>query len=248
LAPDTTYHYRVDATNGFGATHGADVTFTTLPPAPGVGSATATGIAATSATLNGTIDPNGGWTSYHFEYGPDAAYGSQVPAVDDTLAPSTSTQTVGVGVTGLQAGTTYHYRLVASNAGGVNYSDDGTFTTKAAVPTLALSGTGVVKHGTIALEVACRGAAGATCTGQLVLSAREQTRAIKDGHQTVTTKTVVIARTRYKIAVGSKIVVLTLTRAGTRWSGQAAAKLSVIATLTQGGRHTRKAITLDRPR
>jgi hypothetical protein len=39
---------------------------------------------------------------------------------------------VAVGLTGLLPGTTYHFRLVAQNAGGATGGPDGTFTTPAA--------------------------------------------------------------------------------------------------------------------
>jgi hypothetical protein len=91
--------------------------------APAVTTAAATSVTETSATLNGTVDPNGSPTTYHFEYGTTAAYGSQSP---DAHA---SAGAVWADLTGLSAATTYHYRLVASNAAGTSVGSDQTFTT-----------------------------------------------------------------------------------------------------------------------
>jgi predicted lipoprotein with Yx(FWY)xxD motif len=73
-------------------------------------------------------------THYRFEYGPTSAYGTSVP-VPEGDAGVEAIATVAQTVTGLAPNTTYHYRLVASNAGGVGESPDATFSTsEAAVP------------------------------------------------------------------------------------------------------------------
>lgn len=65
-------------------------------------------------------------THYRFEYGPTAAYGTSVP-VPDGDAGVEAVVTVAQTVTGLAPYTTYHYRLVASNAGGQGEGPDATF-------------------------------------------------------------------------------------------------------------------------
>ena len=87
------------------------------PPAPPAATTgAASGVTRTTATLNGTVDPNGTATSYHFEYGTTTAYGLASAGGDagdgDAAGP------VAAGLEGLSAGTTYHYRLVAANADG----------------------------------------------------------------------------------------------------------------------------------
>jgi hypothetical protein len=95
----------------------------------------ASSITLTSGTLNGTVNPNGASTTYHFEWGTTLTYGN-----------STSTQSAGSGsaplpesvnITGLTTGTTYHFRIVAINSAGTSYGDDMTFTPGAAVVTTA---------------------------------------------------------------------------------------------------------------
>ena len=84
LAPDTTYYYRLDATNpakltnkGQGAAD--EGRFTTAGPGF-VGLASASSVTATSVSLNAVVDPNGAATSSFFQYGRTAAYGAQAPA------------------------------------------------------------------------------------------------------------------------------------------------------------------------
>ena len=75
-----------------------------------------------SARLRGSVDPNGSATTYHFEYGPTAAYGSQTPV--RSAGAGTSPVAVSATADGLDPGSTYHYRLVASGPGGTGRSAD----------------------------------------------------------------------------------------------------------------------------
>lgn len=135
LAADTTYHYRLAATNESGTGYGADATFTTSPEAPAVLTGSASALGQTSATLNGTVDPNGTEvTSCHFEYGATEAYGSSAPCSPSSPGSGSSPVAVSAPVSGLTAGTTYHLRLVATGAGGTGEGSDQSFTT----PTPAL--------------------------------------------------------------------------------------------------------------
>jgi hypothetical protein len=144
LASGTTYHYRLIATNASATTVGADMTFTTLgsppppppSPPPTATTAAASSIGKTSATLRGRINPKGASTSYHFEYGLSAAYGTRTAS--KTLAAGNRTRSVSAAITGLQPGRTYHYRVVATNANGVALGNDRTFATLAATPARAL--------------------------------------------------------------------------------------------------------------
>jgi len=130
LTPGTTYHYRLTGTARDGTARGLDATFTT-PQAPSVGGGTATS-GSTSATLKATVDPQGAATAYHFEYGTDTSYGTSAPVPDASAGSSASDQNVSVDVSGLQPSTTYHFRVVATNAGGTTDGVDHAFTTRAA--------------------------------------------------------------------------------------------------------------------
>jgi hypothetical protein len=81
---------------------------------PVVNTGSAQAVSFGSATLTGTIDPNGANTSYYFQYGPTKAYGSQTAIAD--VGSGTKTVTVKLAVSGLVPLTEYHYRLVAINS------------------------------------------------------------------------------------------------------------------------------------
>lgn len=112
LIPGTTYHYRLVATNGAGTSVGADRTFTTTGnPPPGVSTGPASQVGKNSATLTAVISPNKQATSYYFQYGTSTAYQSQTTAA--TIAAGTTAVTVAQTVTGLEARTIFHFRIVA---------------------------------------------------------------------------------------------------------------------------------------
>jgi len=117
LKANTVYHYRIVATNAFGASQGVDQTFNTFGPPEGntwVGDPHASG---EGATLTAFIDPNGQSTTYYFEYGTKS--GTYTNTTTPESAGSGMTQkTVSTTITGLMPGTTYYYRVIASNAGG----------------------------------------------------------------------------------------------------------------------------------
>ncbi len=138
LTPAKTYHYRLVAINELGTTNGGDATFTTEPPpAPTVQGGSASGFTQTGATLAGKVNPNGGETSARFEYGLTTAYGSLSAA--QNIGSGTALADVSAGLTGLTAGMQYHFRLIATNAGGTTQGTDSTFTTSPPPPTVTVT-------------------------------------------------------------------------------------------------------------
>ena len=148
LVPGTVYHYRLAATNGMGTTYGGDSTFTTLtpPPPPEIITSPPDNIAPTGARLNGSVNPHGFGTTYHFEYGTTASYGlstTSAPA-GSGAAPLPVSATIG----GLVPGTLYHFRLVGSSIGGTVYGNDSTFTTLVLPPfVVTLQASGITTGG-----------------------------------------------------------------------------------------------------
>jgi hypothetical protein len=128
LLPNTLYHYRVNGVNAYGTTNGTDMTFTTSQIAPTVATLPATGVNATIATLNGTVNANNLSTTVTFNYGLTVAYGTTVPGVPATVNGTTITN-VSASLTGLTSNTTYHYRVSGVNAAGTSNGNDMTFTT-----------------------------------------------------------------------------------------------------------------------
>jgi hypothetical protein len=91
----------------------------------------ATEIQQLQVTLNATVDPNAEETHYYFKYGKTTSYGKVAPALPGGNAGSgTSALPESVVVAGLEAATTYHYRLVATNSAGTIESIDHEFTTE----------------------------------------------------------------------------------------------------------------------
>lgn len=131
LTMETAYVFRVVAENSNGVRSGAVLNFT--PRAViGISSDPATDVTQTSATLNGSFDPNGEDTHYYFEWGTDTTYGSTSAAAPGEDAGSTPGDTpFFFDLEGLTAFTTYHYRIVASNSLGTSLGPDRTFRTEA---------------------------------------------------------------------------------------------------------------------
>jgi hypothetical protein len=130
---------------GSSALAGAEAALASEPSLLGESSSA---VAQTHAMLDARIDTGGAVTTYHFEYGPSAAYGSSVPVPDADIG-SEGTVSVGQEATGLQPGTTYHYRVVASNASGSAVGVDEIFTTPPPQPPIVATGsaTAVTQNG-----------------------------------------------------------------------------------------------------
>jgi hypothetical protein len=103
---------------------------------PSVTTGAAQSVSYGSATLTGWIDTHGSNTTYYFQYGPTKAYGAQTALAD--AGAGRSTVKVSVPVTGLLPVTTYHFRLIAVNAGGAATGDDRDFATAKVPLSLAI--------------------------------------------------------------------------------------------------------------
>jgi phosphodiesterase/alkaline phosphatase D-like protein len=146
LAVNTTYHFRISATNAGGTSKGLDQSFKTLPNAPTVVTGVASSITSTSATLNATVNPERGEVSEcKFEYGTTTSYGSSASC---SSLPGSGESPVGVSATvnGLVAKTTYHFRISATNPGGTSKGSDQTFTTVASPPAVVTGSASSVKQ------------------------------------------------------------------------------------------------------
>jgi hypothetical protein len=143
LAPETEYHYSLLAENRSGRVVGPDCTFVTLPAvigtvAPGVAIGAAIDVTSTGAVLSGTVVPHGSLTGYRFQIGPTTAYGTEIPGQVEAGA---SAEGVSTNLADLSPGTVYHYKLIATNAGGTVESGDATFVTPPATGLLVAPST-----------------------------------------------------------------------------------------------------------
>jgi hypothetical protein len=161
-----------------------------------------------SALLSGAVNTYGAASTYYFEYGLSAAYGTRTPTGLLAAAPgepaSATSSTVQAQITGLTPASAYHFRLVASNASGTTASADMTFTTpnESGVTTskkrLRASGERL-----IALPINC--AKQPRCAGRILLVPRSPRRSA--GHADY-------GQARYSIAYGANARLrIVLTRA-----------------------------------
>jgi len=90
----------------------------------------ATTVTATTAVLNGTVNPNGLASTYHFEWGTTVAYGTSTTTLSAGSGSTTTPE--NASLSGLTAGVTYHFRIAATNSDGTSYGADFTFTPGAA--------------------------------------------------------------------------------------------------------------------
>lgn len=137
------------------------------PSAPTATTGSVTNVAGTTATLNGTVNPNGADTNYFFEYGTTTSYGSTTPKID--AGSGTSSAPVSANLAGLNAGTTYHFRLVAMSSAGTTNGADQTFTTSSS-QAVVLGHEGFVSPGlVVGVELGCFHGTN-PCTGHLTMA------------------------------------------------------------------------------
>jgi hypothetical protein len=138
LLPATTYSYHVTASSMAGSVSSSDETFTTASAVPTVFTSAATGVSSASATLNGSVTPNGAPTNYYFEYGTTTKYGSKTA---ENGVKNGSGESVSAVASGLAASTTYHFRAVGKAGGSLQQGGDQTFTTSSGsgTPTVVTS-------------------------------------------------------------------------------------------------------------
>ena len=104
-----------------------DPTVTPLVQAPIVTTTAASGVGAASATLNGTVNPQGDVTGYYFEYGTNINFASSTAT--NLLSASYVAGPVNAVVNNLLPNTVYQFRAVATNSMGLVSASFLSFTT-----------------------------------------------------------------------------------------------------------------------
>lgn len=134
LAPGTRHYFRVLATNDVGTAQGQILAFDTPDPQPpSVETLPATGIGTNSATLEGSVNPNGAATDAWFEWADN-------PSLDgfQTSPVAAGNGSVDVEVDAdlddIAAEDTYYFRVAASNAQGTSRGEILSFRTRIPPP------------------------------------------------------------------------------------------------------------------
>jgi len=136
LVAGATYQFRLVGQNSAGTTYGLNLSCSMPASSQSPPSATtspATSVGSTSATLNGSANPLGAPMTVWFEWGTTTSYGNTTASVSYG-GTGTSTIPFSQIVTGLGAGTSYHYRTVAQNSAGISRGGDVFFMTASAPP------------------------------------------------------------------------------------------------------------------
>jgi hypothetical protein len=113
-----------DGPAGIGTPNGAAAT-----TPPGATTEAASAVTTTGATLNGVVDPEASATTYYFQYGRTALYGSNVPSTPAKVPGYTAPVEVAQGIASLKPQTEYHFRVISKSAAGTTYGPDRTFWT-----------------------------------------------------------------------------------------------------------------------
>ena len=140
LKPGTVYRYRLLASNEHlvagklegGTATGTMGTFTTgSAPVPQASSGPASAVGTTSATITGSVSPDGQPAVYTFEAGLYEGAATQYGVVfSATVGAATTAVPETVGLSGLQPGATYAYRIKIKSGYGTAYGETLTFTTQ----------------------------------------------------------------------------------------------------------------------
>ena len=105
---------------------------------PSVTTRRASSISSSSATLNGTLNPNGKRARFVFDLGLTKSYG--ITVVSRRSVGGSKPVAVKATVHRLLPGTVYHYRLAATNSAGSSVGSDRTFRTTGNPPPAAATG------------------------------------------------------------------------------------------------------------
>jgi hypothetical protein len=136
---------------------GSDGGGTTPLQSPKATTAAASNVTTDNAVLNGVANPNGLATNAWFEWGIDPNLATSATTVSQAVGSGSADNAVAQGISGLTTGTTYYFRLVASNSADTVRGAIVPFTTASpnnppSVQTLAadnLSITGGTLHGSV---------------------------------------------------------------------------------------------------
>jgi sugar lactone lactonase YvrE len=176
--------YTVYAQNSLGA---STTTITIgIADAPTVITTGATNVTATTATLSGTVNANGGATSaLTIKYSTSQATVNAGNGTSATVSPTSATgntvTAVSAAITGLTASTTYYYRVSATNTAGTTNATTLSFTTAAPRPNISYAGSPVVLSVGTAMSALVPVNSGGVLTPMQVITIAGSTAGFADG-------------------------------------------------------------------
>jgi len=115
------------------------------PTAPTVATGSASAVTSNSATLGGSVNPNGADTHVWFQYSTNSSMTGSTSTPQQDIGSGTSMLPFSANITGLAGNTTYYFRAWASNSAGTNQGSTANFipTTLTISGTVTLSGSGL---------------------------------------------------------------------------------------------------------
>jgi len=133
LTSNTTYYFRVLASNSYGTVNGTTASFTTtaVPQAPTVTTGGYSGVTGTTANVGGIVNPNRSDTLAWFQYATNSSFTGASTTTQQDLASGSSNVIFSAPLSGLTANTLYYFRAVASNSLGTVNGAAASFTTTA---------------------------------------------------------------------------------------------------------------------
>jgi hypothetical protein len=152
LAPTATGFAFSPSSQSYGEIDRDQVQDFTAIPAPSVTTNTANPFGAATATLNGTVNPNGLATSAWFEYGTDSTLTTNTQTSSQAVGSGTTSQAISVNLGGLIAATQYYFRAAGSSSGGTVKGSILSFTTTALPRTLTVASTNPASGVTITVS------------------------------------------------------------------------------------------------
>lgn len=186
-----------------GATLGISSQTVTINGIPGATTGPATNVGSSSATVTGSVIPNGVATTYHFDYGTTTQYGKSTAS--QNAGSGTSALAVSAHLSGLRPGAVYHYRLVAQSPSGTTLGADQTFSTKAEVSIAGLSGVRCARASSAVLRIHITSVLGTVSTVKL------DSKTIARSHH----KSLRVRLARLKLHAGRHTVTVTTKRGAT---------------------------------
>jgi hypothetical protein len=140
------------------------------PSPPLVSVSAATSVTGSTATLNGLVSANNYSTTMKFQYSTASNFSSFTEITATPSSTINQTVPISAGVTGLEFGTTYYFRVIATNSIGTSTSSSTSLTTAPAAPTANMSTAETTGTGTTATCSAIVSANGALTTMEFQFS------------------------------------------------------------------------------